>query len=160
MSAAYKARPHEEADAARLRNAALDRYAELRERVATVAKQVTALRETPADIVLMLAAVNHVSLAAEALAGTAKAMAENADAALLEAMKSSGCVGFASGHGTVSLRTNPQTVDLLGPVPDEFMVPRDPAPDRTALRKYLAAHSANWGRLLPGTVSLVRRASS
>jgi hypothetical protein len=161
MSAALKARTHEEAGAARLREAALAGYDALKAAVADMARTVTELRAAPADIVLMMASVNHVSLAAKALTEAAERLHEGADEALLAAMKESGCTGFASGSGgTVSTRVNAPTVEILGEVPEQFLVPRDPAPDRTQIRHYLAAHpQTNWARLHPGSISIVRRST-
>ena len=142
-----------------LRCAAMAEYQPLKDRVADTAKAVTKLREMT-DIVLLMGAVDEVSLAAEALAKAAAAFHEAADAALVASMKDTGCYGFASEFHTTSLREGSTSVEILDStaVPAVFMVHREPIPDKRAIAKALKGNGAvNWARLTTGKPGLTRR---
>jgi hypothetical protein len=145
-----------------LRTAAMAQYEPLKRAVAETAKAVTRLREQT-DIVLMMGAADDLSLAAEALATTAKAFHEAADAALVAAMESSGCTGFATQFRTTSLREGTPSVDIIdsAAIPAAFMVERPPIPDKRAIAKALRANGAvNWARLTTGKPGLTRRSNA
>jgi Siphovirus Gp157 len=142
-----------------LRTAAMAEYKTLKDRVAETAKAVIKLREQ-LDIVLLMAAVDDLSLAAEALAAAAKAVHESADAALTQTMRDTGCTGFATPYHTTSLREGTPSVEILdtAAVPAVFMTTPSPQPDKRAIAKALKANGAvNWARLNPGKPGLTRR---
>lgn len=145
-----------------LRTAAMVDYPMLKDRVAETAKAVTKLREQT-DLVLLMAAVDGLSLAAEALATAAKAFHESADAALVASMSSTGCTGFATEFHTTSLREGSTSVEILdsSAVPAAFMTNPQPIPDKRAIAKALKSNGAvNWARLSPGRPGLTRRANT
>lgn len=144
-----------------LRAAAMVDYAALKDRVADTAKAVTKLREVT-DLVLLFAAVDDLSLCAEALAASAKALHESADAALTQTMSETGCTGFASQFHTTSLREGTPSVEILdaAAVPSTFMTQREPIPDKRAIARALKSNGAvNWARLNPGKPCLSRRSN-
>lgn len=155
------ARPHETLASATLRDAALLRYAPLREAVAIAAQAVTRLREKGDDIVLVMANANVLSLAAEALAAAAKDLHESADAALVKAMEETGCTSIFSANLNVSLVQGAAAVDITDrkAVPAELWTTPEARPDLTKIRQWLKAHQENWGRLLPGKPHLRRSAA-
>lgn len=156
------ARPHERAATTTLREAALTRYAPLRETVAHAASAVTGLREKGDDIVVTMAKVNVLSLAAEALAAAAKDLHEAADAALAKAMEETGAYSIFSANLNVSLVQGAAAVDITDrkAVPPELWTTPEPRPDLAKIRAHLKANpSTNWARLLPGKPHLRRTAA-
>lgn len=156
------ARPHERAATTTLREAALLRYAPLREAVAMAAQAVTRLRQQGDDIVLVMANANVLSLAAEALAAAAKDLHESADAALVKAMEETGCTSIFSASLNVSLVQGAAGVDVTDrkAVPEEFWTTPEPRPDVARIRAHLKARGeTNWARLLPGKPHLRRSAA-
>lgn len=152
-------RPHETRASATLREAALTRYAPLRETVAHAAQAVTGLREKGDDIVVTMAKVNVLSLAAEALAAAAKDLHEAADAALARAMEETGCHSIFSANLNVSLVQGAAAVEVTDrkALPPELWTTPEPRPDVAKIRAHLKAHPAtNWARLLPGKPHLRR----
>ena len=154
-------RTHGDAAASTLRQALAAPHAQLRDAVAATASAVTQLR-AQTDIVLLMNAVDSLSLCAEALAKAAAALHESADAALVASMESTGCTAFATAFHTTSLREGVASVDILDSraVPAAFMVEREAIPDKRAIGKALkngAAGSINWARLLPGKPHLQRK---
>lgn len=146
-----------------LRAAAMAEYDALKARVADTAKAVLRMREVT-DIVQLFAAVDELSLAAEALATAAKVFHEHADAALVSAMSESGCYGFASQFHTTSLRDGVPSVEIIdaAAVPSTFMTTPKPQPDKRMIAKALKSNgtTANWARLIPGRPGLSRRANA
>lgn len=142
-----------------LRTASLASYPALRDRVGEAARAVIALREVD-DIVLVLGAVNALSLAAEALAGAAEELHRAADRALVQAMEATGCHTIAHAGMTVGLRQNAPSVEITdeAAVPPEYQTTPAPRPDRAKIRCALkAGTNLNWASLQPGSVSLTRR---
>lgn len=154
---------HADTIAATLRTEAMRDYDPLKARVAEMAKAVLRLREQT-DIVLLMGAVDELSLAAEALAIAAKAFHEAADAALVSAMTESGCYGFANQFHTTSLRDGVPSVEIIdaAAVPSTFMTTPKPQPDKRMIAKALKSNgtTANWARLIPGRPGLSRRANA
>lgn len=146
-----------------LRAAAMAEYDALKARVADTAKAVLRLREQT-DIVLLMGAVDELSLAADALATAAKAFHEAADAALVSAMTESGCHGFANQFHTTSLRDGVPSVEITdtAAVPAIYMVERPAIPDKRLIAKMLRSNgaSANWARLVNGKPGLTRRSNA
>ena len=144
-----------------LRAAAMERYPALKESVAATAVAVTRLREQT-DLVLLMAAVDALSMSADALAAAAKALHESADAALTQAMSDTGCTGFATEFHTTSLRSGSTSVEILdaAAVPAALMTNPQPTPDKRLIAKALKLNGAvNWARFIPGKPGLTRRAN-
>ena len=145
-----------------LRAAAMVDYQCLKDRVADTAKAVTELRKHT-DIVLLMRAVDDLSLAAEALAKAAVALHESADAALIASMSDTGCTGFATAFHTTSLREGIPSVEIIdrSAVPEAFLSTPQPQPDKRAIAKALKLNgSVNWARLNPGKPGLTRRSAA
>lgn len=153
-------KPGAAAASAALRSAALEQWAPLQARISEAAKAVIALRQAE-DLILVMDAVNRLSLTAEALTAAAEELHKAADKALVAAMSDTGCTQIASGGLTVSLRQNPPSVEITGDVPDELMSTPKAAPDRNKIRAFLkgCAQPVNWARLTNGSLGLQRRAS-
>ena len=153
---------HADAATAALRGAIAAPHAQLREAVAATASAVTQIR-AQTDIVLLMSAVDSLSLCAEALAKAAAALHEQADAALTTAMSETGCTGFATASHTVSLVNGVPRVNIIdsAAVPSEMMTVQQPAPDKRKIAALLKSNPAvNWARLLPGRPHLQRRTRS
>ena len=152
------ARPHERAATTTLREAALLRYAPLREAVAHAAEAVTRLRQQGDDVIVVMAQVNILSLAAETLAQAAEDLHKTADTALAKAMEETGAYSIFSANLNVSLVQGAPSVDIIdrNAVPAELWTTPEARPDLTKIRQWLKAHQENWARLLPGKPHLRR----
>jgi hypothetical protein len=157
------ARPHERQASDTLRTDALNRYPALRDCVAEAAKAVTRLRQDGDDVVMVMANVNVLSLAAEALAAAAEELHKSADAALVRAMESTGCTSIFSANLTVSLQQGAGSVDVTdrSAVPAELWTTPEARPDLTKIRSWLKKQSGtvNWARLIEGKPHLRRSAA-
>ena len=155
------ARTHERAATTTLRDAALLRYAPLREAVTHAAQAVTRLRQQGDDVIVVMAQVNILSLAAEALAAAAEDLHKTADAALAKAMEETGAYSIFSANLNVSLVQGAPSVDIIDrkAVPAELWTTPEARPDLAKIRAHLKAHQENWGRLLPSKPHLRRSAA-
>lgn len=157
-------RPHELAASTTLRTDAMHGYDLLRDAVAQAANAVKQLRQDQDrdDIVVVMANVNLLSLAAEALAQAAEELHKTADAALVKAMEETGCTSIYSANLNVSLAQSAGSVDVTdrSAVPPELWRTPEPSPDAVKIRAWLKKHpETNWARLLPGKPHLRRSAA-
>jgi hypothetical protein len=164
LDAISKPQPHADAAATTLRQALAAPHAQLRDAIAATASAVTKLRAQP-DIVLLMSAVDSLSLCAKALAKAAAEMHESADAALVASMESTGCTAFATAFHTTRLREGIASVDILdsSAVPAAFLVEREPIPDKRAIAKALKngdADRINWAVLRAGKPHIQRKPNS
>ena len=151
----------EEAGAALL-EATLAEYPRLKDAVGITARAVIALREAD-DLVLRMGRVNHLSLAAEALAAAATELHKAAEHALVSCMDATGCQAFADAGLTVSLRRNPAAVEIAdeAAVPETYLTKPTPKPDRKKIGCALRAGAElNWAKLREGSLGLSRRTQS
>jgi hypothetical protein len=154
-------KPHASAAAETLRAAALKPYEEaLKDVVGSVARAVIKLRSVD-DLIEVYAAVNQLSLAAEALETAAEALHDTADAALVASMVETGCTAFATASHTVSLRDGAPSVLIAkdATVPAKYMSTPQPSPDKAKIRAAIKNGTAiNWATLQPGNPFLSRKA--
>jgi Siphovirus Gp157 len=142
-----------------LRTDVLANYDALKDRVADVSKAVIRLRAAE-DLLAVMAAADAYSLACEALAEITKATHAAADAALAQTMSETGAPSLRTEFHTISLRKNPERVEITDPkaIPDSFMTVPKPQPDRSKIRAAIKNDPAiNWANLQPGSLTLQRK---
>jgi hypothetical protein len=150
---------HERQAVETLRETTLEHYPALRDAVAAAAHAVHELRIKGDDVVVAMAKTNVLSLACETLAKAAEELHKSADAALIEAMASTGCTSIFSANLNVSLVQGARSVDVTdrNGVPADLWTQPEPRPDLTKIRQHLkVVGDTNYARLIDGKPHLRR----
>jgi len=150
---------HAQEASAKLKADALAGYAALQEIAKAAAAAVKELRQAT-DPTLAMDAANRASVAILDLAGTAKRVHEEADAALARAMLATETTEIHSTHHSVSLKQN-FDVDISDrdAVPDEYWTRPSPYPNRAKIKAAAEAGvEMNWCSVVSSGVSVSRKA--
>lgn len=109
------------------------------------------IRNITADVESIKAEETRLSLRRKTLENRIKNLKEN----LQSSMEFIGKTKFKTELFSFTVANNGgeqpvEVTQILGDIPDEFLIPQDPIPDKKAIRKYLQEHGdTEFARLLP-----------